>query len=503
MSKTNTPAAEHHAIDSNALIEAKIENVKNLELRGVNPWPYKFDVTHHAGELQKKYESLAVGAVTTDVVKVAGRVMSNRNSGMFIDLKDSTGKIQIFSHKEHAPAEMLEQMAFYDIGDIIGVTGIIRRTPRGELTVNTQKTEMLGKSVRPLPEKYHGIHNIEMKYRQRYLDLIMSDESRDTFRKRSRIIAFIRELLTSENFMEVETPMLHPIAGGASAKPFTTHHNALDMKLFLRIAPELYLKRLIVGGFDRVFEINRCFRNEGVSIKHNPEFTSVEIYQAFADYNDMMGLAERIIEGAVKATHNGETKVKFGEHEIDFKAPWQRKSMVQLVKEKTGVDFAALPDVGAAAIAAEKLGVSLKPGLTWGEVVETVFTEKVESSLIQPVHVTDLPRDISPLAKVHRNDGALAERFESYVNAWEIANAFSELTNPFDQLDRFKKQMEAREKGNEEAQMLDEDFVEALEYGMPPTGGLGIGIDRLVMLLTNSASIRDVIAFPTLRHHAG
>jgi len=501
MSKNKTEAAAPVIADSNALIEAKIENLKQLLARGVNAYPYKFDVTHHAGELQKKYAELAIGVTTEDVVAVAGRVMSNRNSGMFIDLKDASGKIQIFSHKDHLSPEELEKMSYYDLGDIIGVTGIVRRTPRGELTVNTTKVEMLAKSIRPLPEKYHGIHDVELKYRKRYLDLIMSDESRETFRKRSQIVSFIRQILLGENFMEVETPMLHPIAGGANAKPFLTHHNALDMRLYLRIAPELYLKRLVIGGFDRVFEINRCFRNEGISVKHNPEFTSVEIYQAYADYTDMMGLTERIIEGAVRLTHGGATKVKFGEHEIDFKAPWPRKPMAALVKEKSGIDFMSILDAGHAAIAAEKAGVSIKPGSSWGEIVEAVFADKVEGALIQPVHVTDLPKDISPLAKVHRSNAILTERFETYVNAWEIANAFSELTDPFDQQDRFRKQAEARERGNEEAQMPDEDFIEALEYGLPPTGGLGIGIDRLVMLLTDSQSIRDVIAFPTLRHH--
>jgi lysyl-tRNA synthetase class 2 len=494
-------AAPQVTTDSNALIDAKLENLKQLEARGVVPYPYNFTVTHHAADLQKKYAELAIGVTTTDTVTVAGRVMSNRNSGMFIDLKDGTGKIQIFSHKDHLTPEVLEQMSYYDLGDIIGVTGIMRRTPRGELTINTTKVEMLCKSIRPLPEKYHGIHDIELKYRKRYVDLIMSDESRDVFRKRSQIIAFIRQTLLGEDFMEVETPMLHPIVGGANAKPFLTHHNALDMQLYLRIAPELYLKRLVVGGFERVFEINRCFRNEGISIKHNPEFTSVEVYQAYADYTDMMGLTERLVEGAVRATHGGSSVVKYGEHEIDFKAPWPRKSMTQLVQEKTGIDFMKTLDAGAATAAAEKIGVSIKPGSNWGDVVAAVFEDKVEGSLIQPIHVTDLPKDISPLAKVHRSNPVLTERFESFVNAWEIANAFSELNSPFDQLDRFKKQAEARESGDEEAQMLDADFVEALEYGLPPTGGLGIGIDRLVMLLTNSQSIRDVIAFPTLRHH--
>ncbi|MBI3441041.1 MAG: lysine--tRNA ligase [Proteobacteria bacterium] len=488
-------------VDSNTLVEAKIENLKQLQERGVQPYPYKFNVTHYAGDLQKTYANLATGAMTTDVVTVAGRMMSNRNNGLFIDLKDSTGKIQIFSHKDHLSSDALEMMSYFDIGDMIGVTGIVRRTPRGELTINSTKVEILCKSIRPLPEKYHGIHDVEIRYRKRYLDLIMNDDSRKTFKKRSRIVSFIRQALLNENFMEVETPMLHPIAGGATAKPFLTHHNALDIPLYLRIAPELYLKRLVIGGFDRVFEINRCFRNEGISMKHNPEFTSVEIYQAYADYTDMMGLAERIIEGTVKTTHDGSTKVKFGEHEIDFKAPWPRKSMTDLVHEKTGIDFMALLTPSSAALAAEKAGIAIKPASNWGEVVEAVFADKVEGALIQPIHVIDLPKDISPLAKEHRSNNILTERFESYVNAWEIANAFSELSDPFDQRDRFKKQVEAREKGNEEAQMLDEDFIEALEYGLPPTGGLGIGIDRLVMLLTNSPSIRDVIAFPTLRHH--
>jgi len=499
MSKQKQAETPQAVTDSNALVEAKLENLKQLQLRGVNPWPYRFDVTAHAAELQKKYAHLANGQETQDQVAVAGRIMSHRNSGMFIDLRDSTGKIQIFSHKDHVPADLLEQMAYYDIGDIIGVTGLVRRTPRGELTVNTQKVEMLGKSVRPLPEKYHGIHDTEIKYRQRYLDLIMNEESRETFRKRSQIITFIRTLLNGENFMEVETPMLHTIPGGASAKPFVTHHNTLDMKLYLRIAPELHLKRLIVGGFERVFEINRCFRNEGISVKHNPEFTSVEIYQAYADYGDMMALTERIIEGACIAV-NGNTKVKFGENEIDFKAPWPRKTMVELVKEKTGFDFTTVPDAKDAAKKAGEFGVHINAGSNWGEVVEAVFADKVEADLIQPIHIVDLPKDISPLAKVHRGQENLTERFESYVNGWEVANAFSELSDPFDQRARFQAQMDARARGNEEAQMMDEDYVECLEYGMPPTGGLGVGIDRLVMLLTNSQSIRDVIAFPTLRH---
>jgi lysyl-tRNA synthetase class 2 len=498
MAKQQQDAA-HTATDSNVLVEAKIENLKHLESKGVNPYPYRFDATHHAGDLQKKYEGLATGEATTDVVKVAGRVMSYRNSGMFIDLRDATGKIQIFSHKDNTPAEALEQMAYYDIGDIIGITGVVRRTPRGELTINTQKTEMLAKSIRPLPEKYHGLHDIELKYRKRYVDLIVNEESRDTFKKRSQIISSIRNMLLGENFFEVETPMMHVIPGGTTAKPFLTHHNTLDMPLYMRIAPELYLKRLIVGGFERIFEINRNFRNEGVSIKHNPEFTSLEVYQAYGDYTDMMALAEKIVEGATKASHNGETEVTFGEHKIQMKGPYPRKSMVDLVKEKSGIDFNEIKDDATAAAKAKAAGVHVKEGSTWGEIVEMVFAEKVEDTLIQPIFVTDIPKDVMPLAKTHPTNDRLTESFELYINGWEIGPAFSELNDPFDQRRRFEKQMEARERGNDEAQLLDEDFIEALEYGMPPTGGLGIGIDRLVMLLTNSASIRDVIAFPTLR----
>ena len=503
MSKNKPEASAAAPIaDSNLLIDSKIENMKQLQARGVNPYPYKFDQTHHAAELQEKYKELANGIMTEDRVNVAGRIMSNRNSGMFIDLCDGSGKVQIFCHKDHLSPEKLEEISYYDIGDIIGVTGIVRRTPRGELSINAEQTTMLTKSIRPLPEKYHGIHDVEMKYRKRYVDLIMSEETRDTFKKRSQIISYIRQLLSGEGFMEVETPMLHIIPGGTTAKPFLTHHNALDMPLYMRIAPELYLKRLVVGGFERVFEIGRNFRNEGISVKHNPEFTALEVYQAYTDYTGMMSLAERIVEGAVKASHNGETKIKYGDHEIDFKAPWPRKSMVEIVKEKTTLDFTTAKNAEEAIALAATKGVKVKPTLTWGEVVEAVFAERVEAKLIQPIHIIDVPKDVMPLAKTHPNDPRLTESFEFYINGWEIGPAFSELNDPFDQRARFAQQLAVREAGNDEAQRLDEDFVESLEYGMPPAGGLGIGIDRLVMLLTNSQSIRDVIAFPTLRHTA-
>jgi lysyl-tRNA synthetase, class II len=385
------------------------------------------------------------------------------------------------------------------LGDLIGVEGVVRRTPRGELTINSSTVTVLAKALLPLPEKFHGLADIELRYRQRYLDLIMSEESRETLRRRSRIVACIRRILIERGFLEVETPMLHTIPGGASAKPFNTHHNALDLQLYLRIAPELHLKRLLVGGLsDKLFEINRNFRNEGISPRHNPEFTSLELYQAFVDYHEMMNVAELLISEAAKEVL-GDTKAQFGDKVIDLAPPWPRKTMAELVQQATGVDFLALSDDAAARDAARRLGADCPTSAGWGRALEAAFAAKVEDTLIQPTHVTGFPREISPLAKADRNDPRLTERFETYVNGWEVANAFSELTDPLDQLDRFKQQMKEREKGDEEAQHLDADFVLALEYGMPPAGGLGIGIDRLVMLLTDSPSIRDVIAFPTMR----
>ncbi len=497
-------SAEQTSIEQQTPIaaQAKMNNLQELEKMGVNPFPYKFDVTSYASELQNKYETLEDGTVTEEVVKVAGRIMANRNNGMFIDLKDTSGNIQIFSHKNNLDEKLLAIVKLFDIGDIIGVEGIVRRTPRGELTINAQNLTLLTKSLRPLPEKYHGLTDVEARYRQRYLDLIMNRESQDVFVKRNKIISHIRSMLIEADFMDVETPMLHPIPGGASAKPFVTYHNTLDMTLYMRIAPELYLKRLIIGGFDKVFEIGRCFRNEGISIKHNPEFTSVELYQAYADYNDMMDLTENIVKSCAELINeDNSAKVVFGDKTIDFGKAWPRKSMTELVQEKTGVDFLELPNAKDALKKAKVLGAALDDDMNWGQIVEAVFTQHVEDDLIQPIHVTDMPKDISPLAKVHRDNPLLTERFETYVNGWELANAFSELNSPIDQKERFDAQVKAREAGDEEAQFLDEDFLEALEYGMPPTGGLGIGIDRLVMLLTNSASIRDVIAFPTLRQN--
>ncbi len=351
----------------------------------------------------------------------------------------------------------------------------------------------------PLPEKFHGLADLETRYRQRYLDLIMNPESRETLRRRSRIIGAMRRLLLERDYLEVETPMLHTIAGGATAKPFITHHNALDIDLYLRIAPELHLKRLVVGGFDKVFEINRCFRNEGLSPRHNPEFTSLELYEAYADYTDMMAITEALVAAAAVAAGDA-LQITYGGTALDLTPPWPRRSMAELVKEKTGIDFIAIDTAKAAVDAARAAGAEIGGNASWGHALEAAFAHRVEATLTQPTHVTDFPRDISPLAKAHRGgDPRLVERFETYVNGWEIANAFSELTDPRDQLARFAAQMAARAGGDEEAQMLDADYVTALEYGLPPSGGLGIGIDRLVMLLTDSPSIRDVIAFPTMR----
>ncbi len=483
----------------NQIRQTRIQKLADLADKGVNPYPYSFEKTISAKDLQEKYAHLEPGQETEDVYSVAGRVMAIRNTGMFIDLQDDSGKIQIFSHKENVSEEQMKVLKLIDIGDIVGFTGSVRRTPRGELSIKTTELKLLSKTLLPLPEKHHGLTDVEIRYRQRYVDLIMNEEVRDTFRKRSLIIQKIREYLTSRGFLEVETPMLHPQAGGANARPFITHHNTLDMDMFMRIAPELYLKRLMVGGLsEKIFEINRSFRNEGIDTRHNPEFTMMELYQAYVDYNEMMRLTEDLVSTVCQEV-NGTMKIKYGDNEIDLTPPWDRKTMIGAIKEKTGIDFADCFTVEDAKAKAKSLGINPEDCENWGQVLDLIFEEKVEPSLIQPVHIIDYPRDISPLAKVHRDNDRLTERFETRVNGWEIANAFSELTDPIDQRMRFEAQALAKANGDEEAMTIDEDFITALEYGMPPAGGLGIGIDRIVMLLTNSPSIRDVIAFPTLK----
>jgi lysyl-tRNA synthetase class 2 len=477
----------------------RIDKLETLRQKGINPYPYHFDKSHDNATLQAQYHDLPAGTETEETVQVAGRVMAIRNNGMFIDLQDPTDKIQVFCHKENLSPETLELIKLLDIGDMIGVQGTIRRTPRGELSVKSQAVHLLSKSLLPLPEKYHGLTDVETRYRQRYLDLIMNADSRDTLRKRCEIVTEIRRLLLEKGFLEVETPMLQTIAGGAAARPFITHHNTLDIDMYLRIAPELFLKRLIVGGIsEKVFEMNRNFRNEGISPKHNPEFTMMELYQAYADYNDMMDLTEEIVSTVAEKVLGSQT-ITFQGTEISLARPWARKTMIEAVQEKTGVDFAAIDSAEAAQAQAKALRVEVEPTDSWGKVLEKVFEEKVEPSLIQPTHIIDYPRETSPLAKVHRSNPRLVERFETRIVGWEIANAFSELSDPLDQRARFDAQLKEREHGDDEAHQMDEDYVTALEYGMPPTGGLGIGIDRLVMILTDSPNIRDVIAFPTLR----
>ena len=478
----------------------RIHKANELREKGINPYPYKYNKNASAQELQEKYKHLEAGEETQDRYSVAGRVMAIRNSGMFIDLMDDSGKIQIFSHKQNIDPEKIKLLKLVDIGDIMGFTGDIRRTPRGELSIKAVDFEILTKSLKPLPEKFHGLTDVETRYRQRYVDMIMNPEVKETFRKRGLIIQKIREFLTSQGFLEVETPMLHSQAGGANARPFETHHNALDIPMYMRIAPELHLKRLMVGGLsEKIFEINRCFRNEGIDSLHNPEFTTIELYQAYVDYNDMMSLTENMVAFVAKEVL-GTTKIKYGDNEIDLTPPWDRKTMIGSIKEATGVDFGDFLTAQEAQEAAKNLGVELEENMNWGKIVEAVFEDKVEPYIIQPVHILDYPREISPLAKVHRNNPRLTERFESKVNGWELANAFSELTDPVDQRERFEAQAQAKAQGDEEACDIDEDFINALEYGMPPTGGMGMGIDRLVMLLTASTTIRDVIAFPTMKN---
>ncbi len=486
------------AIETNVHRESRLAKLKTLQDNGYNPYPYRFKPNAFAADLQEKYKDLEAGTDTEDRVTIAGRAMAVRNNGMFIDIKDMSGKIQAFCHKNHLPEDQLERLKSLDVGDIVGIYGYVRRTPRGELSIAAEKFDIISKSLQTLPEKFHGLTDVEARYRQRYVDFIMNDESKETYKKRCQIISAIRCWFEQNSFMEVETPILHSIMGGASAKPFITHHNTLDMDLYLRVAPELFLKRLIVGGFDRVFEIGRNFRNEGIDKNHNPEFTALEAYQAYADYNDMADLFADMIPFVAEKVL-GTKVITLGENEIDLSKGFERKSIIDLIKEYAGIDLLATEDLAEAKAMAKSVGVDADDCSCWGKVVQEVFDEKVETHLIQPTLVMDMPRDISPLAKTHRNNPRLVEHFDAYINGIEIGCAYSELSNPLEQKERFDAQAAEREAGDDEAQMLDEDFVIALENGFPPTGGMGMGVDRLAMILTGAATIRDVIAFPTLR----
>ncbi len=465
-------------------------------------YPAHFHRTITNAELAEKYAGLEPDTESGDVVTVAGRVYSSRNSGMFMDLHDASGKIQIFSHKDTTPEEARALLPMIDLGDIIGVTGAVRRTKRGELTINAHEITMLTKTLLPMPEKYHGLADIEIRYRKRHLDILTNEESKLRFQQRSKIISGIRRFMENDGFMEVETPMLHSVYGGATAEPFKTHHNTLKLDMYLRIAPELFLKRTLVSGLtDKVFEINRNFRNEGVSTRHNPEFTMMECYWAYADYEDIMDLVERMFEELAVKIH-GSAEFTYGDRQISFKGPFKRVPMPDAVKEKTGIDFLAIKTDEEARAASKAAGFEVEKDATWGECLAFIFEETVEGSLIQPSHVTHFPKDISPFAKEVPGEPRLVERFETYCNGWEIGNAFSELNDPVEQRARMVDQLTQAHSRGEKDKQLDDEFLDAMDQGMPPAGGLGIGVDRLIMLLTNAPSIRDVILFPARRQKA-
>lgn len=482
----------------NEQMQVRLDKMHKIEEHGWLPFGHKFEWSHHAADIAEQFEELSDNET---IVRLAGRVMAIRGHGKtcFMDLMDKSGRIQLYVRKDAIGEENYALIKMMDIGDIVGVCGTVFRTHMGELSIKAVSLEMLSKSLRPLPEKWHGLKDIEMRYRQRYVDLIVNPEVRDTFVKRSQIIKSVREILDNRDFLEVETPIMHSIAGGAAARPFITYHNALDMQLYMRIAPELYLKRLIVGGMERVYELGRVFRNEGIDIKHNPEFTIVEIYQAFADYKDMMELTETIVSQTAQKVL-GTMKITYEGQEIDLTPPWNRMTMIEAVAKYTGQDFTGVTDIEEARKMAAAINVPIEKTYGIGKIINACFEEHVEDKLIQPTFITGHPKEISPLAKSSVENPEITDRFEGFIYAREICNGFTELNDPIDQRERFVKQVEERKAGDDEAHMMDEDFVNALEYGLPPTGGLGIGIDRLVMFLTDSTSIRDVLFFPHMRH---
>ena len=483
--------------DLNEQMQVRLDKMHKIEEKGLKPFGYRYEFTHRSGDVKENFDALAEAETE---VKLAGRVMAIRGHGKtcFMDMQDKDGRIQVYVRKDVLGEENYALIKMMDIGDTVGVTGTVFRTHMGEVSIKAAALEMLSKSLRPLPEKWHGLKDVETRYRQRYVDLIVNPDVRDTFVKRSQIIRSVRDVLDSHGFLEVETPILNTIAGGAAARPFISYHNALDMQVYMRIAPELYLKRLIVGGMDRVYELGRVFRNEGIDNRHNPEFTSVEIYQAFADYRDMMDLTEEVV---VKTAEKvlGTTKINYEGTEIELASPWKRISMIDAVKEYAGKDFTNVTDLEEARAMAKELNVEIEATWGIGKIINACFEEYVEDKLVQPTFITGHPKEISPLAKSNPENPEITDRFEAFIYGREICNGFTELNDPIDQRERFLKQVEERANGDEEANMMDEDFVTALEYGLPPTGGLGIGIDRLVMFLTDSSTIRDVLFFPTMK----
>lgn len=488
---------QEQEIDMNQLMKVRREKLDKLKQEGKNPFEItKFNRTHTSKQVVDNYDELEGKDVT-----VAGRIMAKRIMGKasFVHIQDSEGKIQSYVSINDLGEESYQAFKEDDIGDIVGITGFVFKTRTGEISIHAKELTLLSKSLRPLPEKYHGLKDTDLRYRQRYVDLIVNPEVKDTFLKRTEIIKEIRRILDEKNFLEVETPILNTIAGGASARPFITHHNTLDIDMYLRIANELYLKRLIVGGFDRVYEMGRMFRNEGMDIKHNPEFTNIELYAAFADYHDMMDITEEIVSKTAEKVL-GTTKINYQGTDIDLTPNWKRITMIDAIKEQTGVDFNSVETDGEALKIAKELNVEIDPIKTSrGEIINQIFEDKVEETLIQPTFIYDYPVEVSPLTKRKPSDPRLTERFELFIGGREYANAYSELNDPIDQYERFLNQVKQREAGDDEANMMDEDFVTALEYGMPPTGGLGIGVDRLIMLLTDQASIRDILLFPTMK----
>ncbi|MGH0590066.1 lysine--tRNA ligase [Bacillus mycoides] len=491
----------HEELNDQLLVRR--EKLHNLREQGIDPFGKRFERTNSTTDLVSLYgefskEELEEKEIT---VSIAGRIMTKRGKGKagFAHIQDLQGQVQIYVRKDTVGDEEYELFTTADLGDLVGIEGKVFKTNVGELSVKVIGFTLLTKSLRPLPDKYHGLKDVEQRYRQRYLDLITSMESRETFVTRSKIIREMRRYLDDNGYLEVETPMMHAIAGGASARPFTTHHNALDMELYMRIAIELHLKRLIVGGLEKVYEIGRVFRNEGVSTRHNPEFTMIELYEAYADYNDIMKLTENMVAHIAKKVL-GTTTIQYGDYEINLEPEWTRLHMVDAIKQHSGADFWNPMSVEEARELAKEHNVEIKNTMEVGHIINEFFEQKVEDKLIQPTFIYGHPVEISPLAKKNDEDPRFTDRFELFIVAREHANAFTELNDPIDQKERFEAQLKEREQGNDEAHMMDDDYIEALEYGMPPTGGLGIGIDRLVMLLTNAPSIRDVLLFPAMRH---
>ncbi|HKL26411.1 MAG TPA: lysine--tRNA ligase [Desulfuromonadales bacterium] len=484
------------------LVAQRWAKIEELRSRGVNPFANDFSVDESLADIAEKHadddaERLAeIGAAYA----IAGRIMAKRDFGKaaFVQLQDRTGRLQAYVGKKQVGEDLFALFDQLDVGDIVGLTGTMFRTKTGELSLRAATLKILTKSVLPLPEKWHGLTDVETRYRQRYLDLMVNPEVRELFRKRSRIIALMREFMVSRDYLEVETPMMQPLAGGATAKPFVTHHNTLKMDLFLRIAPELYLKRLVVGGFERVFEINRNFRNEGISIQHNPEFTMMEFYQAYATYEDLMVLTEEMICHIAEKVAGG-LQLTYGGREVNLDRPWQRLTVKEAVLKYGDIEASEIDDHGRLLAYARRLGLDLESNIGYGKLLTEVFDEVAEPELWQPTFITHYPTEVSPLSRKNDSDPAVVDRFELFIVGREMANAFSELNDPADQRERFVGQLAEKEAGDEEAHAMDEDYVRALEYGLPPTAGEGIGIDRLVMLLTDSASIRDVILFPQLR----